>query len=144
MSVELRYAEVLGTKKLQEHTYERDQYQKTQAMVSPRSVFNLHVHVNAANYRDEDFVGHLLVSSCFFFDQHSHVRNDSGISLRIFQGEMVPVRATIRKYGLDLQRLCDSRRALDALPDLDRVDDRRETGIPDDGAAVAQADRHSG
>jgi hypothetical protein len=80
----------------------------------------------------------------FFFDQHSHVRHDSGISIRLFQREVVPVRATVRKFGLDLWRLCDRCRAFDTPSDLNRIDGRRKIGISNDGAVMAQADRHSG
>ena len=113
-------------------------------MVSPRPISDLHVHFNAANHRDEDFVRHLMLSSRIFCDQHGDVRNDGGISFRIFQGAVVSRRAAVRKYGLDLQLLCDCCRGFDTPSGLDRIDDRREARIPDDGAVMAQADRHSG
>src|SRR6266404_1113113 len=42
------------------------------------------------------------------------------------------------------ERLCDCCRGFSTPPDLDRVDDRREARISDDGAVLVQADRHSG
>src|ERR1700730_15435078 len=85
-----------------------------------------------------------MVSSRIFFDQYGDVWDDGRICFRLFQGGMVRYRAAVRKYGLDLQRLCDCYRGFDTPPDLDRVDDRREAGISDDCALLAQTDRHSG
>src|SRR5262249_37069217 len=114
-------------------------------MVSSWPVSDLYVHPNAPNNPDANLVSHLLVSSSIFLDQYGNVWNDGGISFHIFQGAVVRRRPAVRQYGLDLQRLCDCRRDFDTPPDLDGVDDgSHETGIPDDGVVLAQANPHFG
>ena len=46
----VKMREILGTQSLQKQAYEDDECQQTQDLVSSRSVSNLHVRVNAANY----------------------------------------------------------------------------------------------
>src|SRR5438874_10166965 len=87
-----------------------------------RAVSGLHVRSDAANHRDANSVGHLLLSPSLLRDKHGDVRHDRWISLRVFSAIVVSKRTVARKPSLDLRGLWPCRGGHGAAPHFNRRD----------------------